>query len=223
MAVWSHPIDVHYTLKGIDGWPRLKLEVWGVDSFGRNELGAPRPPARRPEPSRLPASGSRSCGPAAAELRLRLRLRLRLLSLSCACCRGSRVRRVHAAHDAWAARAALRHLEAMRLHARADLQCASPPRLHFPPRLAAPPRALARQHGRHTPSPTPHRRHTDATPRALARARSRAPRARSRPRPPLAPAPRSRPLPRSATAPTPPSRASQRSSWEACRPSSTRR
>ena len=38
MAVWSHPIDVHYTLKGIDGWPRLKLEVWGVDSFGRNEL-----------------------------------------------------------------------------------------------------------------------------------------------------------------------------------------
>uniref|UniRef100_A0A7S0F771 B9 domain-containing protein 2 n=1 Tax=Phaeocystis antarctica TaxID=33657 RepID=A0A7S0F771_9EUKA len=38
MAVWSHPIDVHYTLKGIDGWPRLKLEVWGVDGFGRNEL-----------------------------------------------------------------------------------------------------------------------------------------------------------------------------------------
>ena len=62
MAVWSHPIDVHYTLKGIDGWPRLKLEVWGVDSFGRNELGAPRPSARRPEPSRLPASGSHSCG-----------------------------------------------------------------------------------------------------------------------------------------------------------------
>ena len=143
----------------------------------------------------------------------------------CACCRGSRVRRVHAAHDAWAARAALRHLEAMRLHARADLQCASPPRLQSPPRLAAPPRALARQHGRHTPSPTPHRCHTDATPRAraLALARARAPRARSRPRPPLAPAPRSRPLPRLAAAPTRPSRASQRSSWGACRPSSTRR
>ena len=220
MAVWSHPIDVHYTLKGIDGWPRLKLEVWGVDSFGRNELGAPRPAARRPEPSRLPASGSRSCGPAAAQLLLRLRLRLRLLSLSCACCRGSRVRRVHAAHDAWAARAALRHLEAMRLHARADLQCAAPP---ASPRRPAPPHALARQHGRHTPSPTPNRRHTDATPRALARARARAPRARSCPRPPLAPAPRSRPLPRLAAAPTPLSRASQRSSWEACPPSSTRR
>ena len=61
----------------------------------------------------------------------------------CACCRGSRVRRVHAAHDAWAARAALRHLEAMRLHARADLQCASPPRLQSPPRLAAPRRRPA--------------------------------------------------------------------------------
>ena len=37
-AVWSHPLDVHYTLKGIDGWPRISLEVWGVDRFGRNEL-----------------------------------------------------------------------------------------------------------------------------------------------------------------------------------------
>ena len=36
-AVWSHPLDVHYTLKGIDGWPR-SLEVWGVDRFRRNEL-----------------------------------------------------------------------------------------------------------------------------------------------------------------------------------------
>ena len=49
MAVWAHPIDVHYTLKGIEGWPRLKLEVWGVDSFGRNELGAPRPTRSTPE------------------------------------------------------------------------------------------------------------------------------------------------------------------------------
>ena len=65
MAVWSHPIDVHYTLKGIDGWPRLKLEVWGVDGFGRNELGAPRPPACAPEPSRRPAS---RCGPGTAVL-----------------------------------------------------------------------------------------------------------------------------------------------------------
>mmetsp|Transcript_6199 Transcript_6199/g.20339 ORF Transcript_6199/g.20339 Transcript_6199/m.20339 type:complete len:176 (+) Transcript_6199:33-560(+) len=37
-AVWGHPIDVHWTLKGIDGWPRLQVEVWGVDQFGRCEL-----------------------------------------------------------------------------------------------------------------------------------------------------------------------------------------
>ena len=103
------------------------------------------------------------CPPPAAAAAAQLRLRLRSRRALCVCAvRGSRLRRVHAAHDAWAARAALRHLEAMRLHARADLQCASPPRLHFPPRLqfpprlAAPPRALARQHGRHTPTPTPH-------------------------------------------------------------------
>ena len=73
MAVWAHPIDVHYTLKGIEGWPRLKLEVWGVDSFGRNELGAPRPtrstPERaahlRPAPSPEPPSWHRwTCFPA---------------------------------------------------------------------------------------------------------------------------------------------------------------
>mmetsp|Transcript_7401 Transcript_7401/g.12492 ORF Transcript_7401/g.12492 Transcript_7401/m.12492 type:complete len:123 (-) Transcript_7401:257-625(-) len=38
MAVWSHPIDVHYALKGIEGWPRLRLEVWGIDQFDRCEL-----------------------------------------------------------------------------------------------------------------------------------------------------------------------------------------
>jgi len=38
MAVWAHPIDMHYSLKGVDGWPRLQLEVWGVDQFGRCEI-----------------------------------------------------------------------------------------------------------------------------------------------------------------------------------------
>mmetsp|Transcript_6196 Transcript_6196/g.20320 ORF Transcript_6196/g.20320 Transcript_6196/m.20320 type:complete len:186 (+) Transcript_6196:33-590(+) len=42
-AVWGHPIDVHWTLKGIDGWPRLQVEVWGVDQFGRCELGEHSP------------------------------------------------------------------------------------------------------------------------------------------------------------------------------------
>lgn len=38
MALLAHPIDVHYALKGIDGWPRFRLEVYGVDSYGRVEL-----------------------------------------------------------------------------------------------------------------------------------------------------------------------------------------
>lgn len=38
MALLAHPLDVHYAVKGIDGWPRLRLEVYGVDSYGRVEL-----------------------------------------------------------------------------------------------------------------------------------------------------------------------------------------
>ncbi len=38
MALLAHPLDVHYALKGIDGWPRLRLEVYGVDEYGRVEL-----------------------------------------------------------------------------------------------------------------------------------------------------------------------------------------
>ena len=38
MALLAHPLDIHYALKGIDGWPRLRLEVYGVDVYGRVEL-----------------------------------------------------------------------------------------------------------------------------------------------------------------------------------------
>ncbi len=38
MAIWAHPIDVHYSTKGIQGWPKIKLQVWHQDMFGRNEL-----------------------------------------------------------------------------------------------------------------------------------------------------------------------------------------
>ena len=38
MAIMSHPIDLHYALKGIDGWPRLRIEVYGVDQYGRIEI-----------------------------------------------------------------------------------------------------------------------------------------------------------------------------------------
>ncbi|XP_067831145.1 B9 domain-containing protein 2 [Heptranchias perlo] len=38
MTYWSHPIDVHYATKGLQGWPKLYLQVWHQDSFARNEL-----------------------------------------------------------------------------------------------------------------------------------------------------------------------------------------
>eukprot|EP00035_Acanthoeca_spectabilis_P020457 m.433016 g.433016 ORF g.433016 m.433016 type:complete len:179 (+) comp17518_c0_seq1:220-756(+) len=38
MAQWSHPIDVHYATKGVQGWPKIHLEVWHHDTFGRSEI-----------------------------------------------------------------------------------------------------------------------------------------------------------------------------------------
>ncbi|XP_021474379.2 B9 domain-containing protein 2 isoform X1 [Oncorhynchus mykiss] len=38
MAYWSHPIDLHYTTKGLQGWPKLHLQVWHQDAFGRCQL-----------------------------------------------------------------------------------------------------------------------------------------------------------------------------------------
>lgn len=38
MAYWSHPIDLHYATKGLQGWPKLHLQVWHQDSFGRCQL-----------------------------------------------------------------------------------------------------------------------------------------------------------------------------------------
>lgn len=37
-AYWSHPIDVHFATKGIQGWPKIHLQVYHQDEFGRNEL-----------------------------------------------------------------------------------------------------------------------------------------------------------------------------------------
>lgn len=38
MAYWSHPIDLHYATKGLQGWPKLHFQVWHQDSFGRCSL-----------------------------------------------------------------------------------------------------------------------------------------------------------------------------------------
>ena len=37
---WSHPIDVHYATKGLQGWPRMELQVWGVDWLGKCNICA---------------------------------------------------------------------------------------------------------------------------------------------------------------------------------------
>lgn len=39
-AAWCHPVDLHYATKGLQGWPRLHVQVWHQDGFGRNELFA---------------------------------------------------------------------------------------------------------------------------------------------------------------------------------------
>lgn len=37
-AVWSHPIDVHFATKGIQGWPKINIQVYHYDRFGRSEV-----------------------------------------------------------------------------------------------------------------------------------------------------------------------------------------
>jgi B9 domain-containing protein 2 len=37
-AYWAHPVDLHYTTKGLQGWPKINFQVWHLDSFGRTEL-----------------------------------------------------------------------------------------------------------------------------------------------------------------------------------------
>eukprot|EP01116_Phalansterium_solitarium_P002649 TRINITY_DN12798_c0_g1_i1.p1 TRINITY_DN12798_c0_g1~~TRINITY_DN12798_c0_g1_i1.p1 ORF type:complete len:177 (-),score=16.33 TRINITY_DN12798_c0_g1_i1:124-654(-) len=37
-SVWAHPIDVHLKASSIKGWPKINVQVWHQDRFGRNEL-----------------------------------------------------------------------------------------------------------------------------------------------------------------------------------------
>jgi B9 domain-containing protein 2 len=36
--VWAHPIDLHYTMQSVQGWPKVSLQVWSVDEYGRKDL-----------------------------------------------------------------------------------------------------------------------------------------------------------------------------------------
>lgn len=35
---WSLPIDVHYRLSSVQGWPKISVQVWSVDEYGRKDL-----------------------------------------------------------------------------------------------------------------------------------------------------------------------------------------
>ncbi|OQV19081.1 B9 domain-containing protein 2 [Hypsibius exemplaris] len=39
-ALWSHPIDLHYATKGIQGWPKLSFQVWNYDAYNRTQIFA---------------------------------------------------------------------------------------------------------------------------------------------------------------------------------------
>ncbi|NXS61979.1 B9D2 protein, partial [Brachypteracias leptosomus] len=39
VAYWSHPLDVHWATKGLQGsWPKILLQVWHQDELGRCEV-----------------------------------------------------------------------------------------------------------------------------------------------------------------------------------------
>ena len=37
MAIWCHPIDVHFCQGAVQGWPRLLFQVLQLNDVGRNE------------------------------------------------------------------------------------------------------------------------------------------------------------------------------------------
>lgn len=37
-VVWCHPFDIHYAVTSVEGWPKIRVEVYHLDFFGRYEL-----------------------------------------------------------------------------------------------------------------------------------------------------------------------------------------
>ncbi|XP_074786832.1 B9 domain-containing protein 2 isoform X2 [Athene noctua] len=38
VAYWCHPLDLHFATKGLQGWPKLSLQVWHQDGLGRSQV-----------------------------------------------------------------------------------------------------------------------------------------------------------------------------------------
>mmetsp|Transcript_37078 Transcript_37078/g.111058 ORF Transcript_37078/g.111058 Transcript_37078/m.111058 type:complete len:404 (+) Transcript_37078:2185-3396(+) len=37
-CIWDHPLDVHFTTASVIGWPRIVLQIWALDEYGRANL-----------------------------------------------------------------------------------------------------------------------------------------------------------------------------------------
>ena len=38
VQIWNHPIDVHFATANMKGWPRIIVQVWELDEYGRSIL-----------------------------------------------------------------------------------------------------------------------------------------------------------------------------------------
>eukprot|EP00759_Apiculatamorpha_spiralis_P023718 PhF_6_TR27314/c0_g1_i2/m.40121/K16745/B9D2; B9 domain-containing protein 2 len=36
--VWLHPIDLHYTTQCVQGWPKVVVRLWEIDTYGRKDF-----------------------------------------------------------------------------------------------------------------------------------------------------------------------------------------
>merc|ERR1712129_661596 len=36
--IWNHPIDLHYFIKSIQGWPKIVFEVGNIDEYGAKQV-----------------------------------------------------------------------------------------------------------------------------------------------------------------------------------------
>ena len=35
---WNHPVDLHLATSSMQGWPRIRMQVWELDDYGRTNL-----------------------------------------------------------------------------------------------------------------------------------------------------------------------------------------
>ena len=38
VQIWNYPVDVHFATASIQGWPRIVMQLWELDEYGRSIL-----------------------------------------------------------------------------------------------------------------------------------------------------------------------------------------